>query len=85
MLKENQQEFVNSLLAGSPHDSILNVVILWRRDVNRIKYEWIQGGCTFTKMSTKWNKTKEKIESTIAKLLKSDVTLTYEAVVKVRY
>lgn len=82
--QERQQEFVKSLSTGSPEETVLNVVILWRRDVNHIKYEWMRGGWS-SHTSPKWNETKERLESTISKLLKTEESLTYEAVVKVMF
>ncbi|KAK6618367.1 hypothetical protein RUM44_002819 [Polyplax serrata] len=80
--QERQQEFINSLLLGSSRKTVLNVVILWRRDMNHIKYEWMQGSWTLSKTSPEWNKTKQTLESTITKLLNTEETLTYEAIVK---
>lgn len=75
---------MKSLSTGSPEETVLNVVILWRRDVNHIKYEWMKGGWTPSYNSPQYNETKERLESTISKLLKTEESLTYEAVVKVR-
>lgn len=83
--RERQQEFVKSLSTGSPEETVLNVVILWRRDVNHIKYEWMRGGWASSHKSPKFNETKDRLESTISKLLKIDESLTYEAVVKVNF
>ncbi|KAL0267988.1 UNVERIFIED_CONTAM: hypothetical protein PYX00_010093 [Menopon gallinae] len=80
--QERQQEFINSLLTGSPEETALNVVILWRRDTNHIKYEWLRGGWARSQNSPQWNETKERLDSTILKLLKTEETLTHEAVVK---
>lgn len=51
--------------------------------MNHIKYEWMQGSWTLSKTSPEWNKTKQTLESTITKLLNTEETLTYEAIVKV--
>lgn len=70
-------------LAGTDIESrVLNVVILWRKDVNRVKYEWLPGRWN-SHVSPQWNETKKTLESTISRLLRTDQSLTSEALVKV--
>lgn len=67
-------------LEGQLIEPLLGIVILWRKDTSRVKYEWL---------SSKWeieenlNDTTSLLESTINRLLRSSEKPTYEAFVKV--
>jgi len=69
---------------GSPAEPLLHVVIIWRRDNNHIKYEWLPHTWNGAK-SHEWNETRDHLESTIQRLLHTSVALTCEAVIKVRF
>lgn len=82
IFQERQSEFINALAGeGSPEETVLHVVILWRRDASHIKYEWLPHTWDSSK-SQEWNETRDRLESTIQRLLHSSEALTYEAVVK---
>ncbi|KAL3269506.1 hypothetical protein HHI36_008572 [Cryptolaemus montrouzieri] len=75
-----QIEFVNSLIPeGSAVEPMLRIVILWRRDVSHVKYEWF---------NEKWesnydfNDSFHKLESSISRLLKTNEALSYEGFIK---
>ncbi|KAK9890896.1 hypothetical protein WA026_012238 [Henosepilachna vigintioctopunctata] len=75
-----QMDFVNSLIPeGSLVEPMLRIVILWRRDVSHVKYEWL---------SEKWesrydfNDSFQKLESSISRLLKANEALSYEGFIK---
>lgn len=67
---------------GSPTESTLHIVILWRRDSSHIKYEWLPSGLDAS--VDQWNDTKSHLESTIQRLLQTNAALSGEAIVKVR-
>lgn len=93
--KEKQIDFIKSLThehAIKPEDTILRVVIIWRRDTNHVKYEWVHGATLHQEENQKenettettYNSTKQKLDHIIQKLLKTSEALSYEAEVKVR-
>ncbi|KAI9580148.1 hypothetical protein GQX74_000936 [Glossina fuscipes] len=86
--REKQIDFINALSRGSSDDKLLRIVILWRRDTSRVKYEWIND-ITLNKrfadnqsLDRVINQTKYQIDSTIQRLLKTSEALTYEAFIK---
>ena len=86
--QDKQAEFISALKEhNKSKDTILKVVIIWRRDAKHIKYEWISDPIT-TKVAenetveTIYNSTKRNIDIAIQKLLRSSEALTYEAEVK---
>lgn len=91
--KDKQSDFVNALSRqGRPDDTLLRLVIIWRRDTRHIKYEWIhettlhnnqqqQDNETTYEMSV--NETRQKLDGVIQKLLRPSEALSYEAEVKV--
>jgi len=83
--------FVNIILIawlttgeGSPAEPALHVAIIWRREHNHIKYEWLPHTWSGAK-SNEWNETRDHLESTIQRLLRSSGALSREAVIKVRF
>ena len=67
---------------GSPAEPVLHVVIIWRRDANHIKYEWLPHTWNGAK-SQEWNETRDRLESTLQRLLHASEALSCEAVIKV--
>lgn len=61
-------------------EPLLRVVIIWRKDISRIKYEWVK--CKW-ELESNLNDTTEILESTITRLIRSSEVLSYEASVKV--
>lgn len=80
VFQERQADFVHALTAGSgsPAEPLLHVVILWRRDTNHIKYEWLSGETDWT---ASYNETKERLEAAIERILHATQALPHEAVV----
>jgi hypothetical protein len=68
---------------GSPAEPLLHIVIIWRRDNNHIKYEWLPHTWNGAK-SREWNETRDHLELTIQRLLHSSGALSCETVIKVR-
>lgn len=60
-------------------DPVLHVVVFWRRDVSRIKYEWLDDKW---EQNVDLNNTVQKLDNTIGRLLHTNEALTYEAVVQ---
>lgn len=91
--QNKQFDFINSLSAhGRPDNTLLRIVVIWRRDMRHIKYEWIHetdlhvndhqalDNETYEGVV---NKTKLKIDNVIQTLLRPNEALSYEAEVKV--
>jgi len=81
--QEKQTEFLETISESGIESRTLNVVIIWRRDSNRLKYEWLAEPWR-GHVAPKWNETKQQLESVISRLLRTDQGLTSEALVKVR-
>jgi DnaJ homolog subfamily C member 16 len=88
--QEKQLEFVSTLSSeGATKDTLLRIVVIWRRDANHVKYEWVHG-ITFNNIhpenesaAATINNTKTKLDDTIQRLLRASEALSYEAEVKV--
>ncbi|XP_041673653.1 dnaJ homolog subfamily C member 16 [Drosophila eugracilis] len=84
MFKETQPNFVQSISKGSFEKSLLQIVIIWRRNNKHIKYEWVfvakrndtvvAGNLT--------NSTENDISYTLKRLLKSSEGFKYESIVQ---
>ncbi|XP_012528124.1 dnaJ homolog subfamily C member 16 [Monomorium pharaonis] len=84
VFKDTQPEFVSALLAGegSPMEPLLHIVIIWRRDANHLKYEWLPHGWVEAVQDDRiWNETRRHLEKTIQRLLRATEALPYAAVV----
>lgn len=87
--KDKQQDFINALSVNSGSDeTLLKIVVIWRRDTKHVKYEWIHDAIleetsNIGEDEDSFNKTKQKIDVTIQKLLRATEALTFEAEVKV--
>ncbi|XP_015511328.2 dnaJ homolog subfamily C member 16 [Neodiprion lecontei] len=80
--KETQPEFVSALSSGegSPLEPLLHIVIIWRRDTNHLKYEWLPNGWFVTTQGdAQWNETRQGLEQTIQRLLRTSEALPYAA------
>lgn len=87
--QERQSEFINALSNGAD-ETLLRLVIIWRRDTSHINYEWIGGISLNVEASDnndlkeqKLNATKQKLDESIRRLLRATETLTHQAKVKV--
>ncbi|XP_053688060.1 dnaJ homolog subfamily C member 16 isoform X2 [Sabethes cyaneus] len=91
--QEKQTEFIDALAEhGKVEETMLKVVIIWRRDTKHIKYEWVHEA-TLQQSTDKsgvenetheliYNNTKQKLDGAIQRLLRSTEALSYEAEVK---
>ena len=61
-------------------DPLLRVAILWRRDLNRVKYEWLEDGLEWSPDSeaTAVNSSHESLRTALQRLLTSNEVLTLE-------
>lgn len=63
-------------------DPLLHIVIIWRRDSNHLKYEWLPYEWIEAVEDDRiWNETRTHLEKTIQKLLRTTEALPYAAVV----
>ncbi|KAL7743818.1 hypothetical protein ACLKA6_000225 [Drosophila palustris] len=88
--KEKQVDFLNAISKGSPEDNLMRLVVIWRPDSTKIKYEWINGvkldlNSTDFLNNSAINTAKEEINSTICKLLTTSDAFTHEASVQNLY
>lgn len=82
LFEEKQKEFVKALSSGmgAPEDPILHVVLIWRKEHDRVKYQWLEH---------KWdsedsvNATKDELKVAVKHLMQSAETLPYDAQVSV--
>ncbi|XP_055949494.1 dnaJ homolog subfamily C member 16-like [Argiope bruennichi] len=83
LFEEKQKEFVKALTSGmgAPEDPILHVVLIWRKEHDRVKYQWLDH---------KWdisddivNVTKEELNAAVKHLMQSTETLPYDARVSI--
>ncbi|XP_024875532.1 dnaJ homolog subfamily C member 16 [Temnothorax curvispinosus] len=84
VFKDTQPEFVSALSTGegSPLEPLLHIVIIWRRDANHLKYEWLPHGWVEVVQDDRiWNETRRHLEKTIQRLLRATEALPYAAVV----
>ncbi|KOC69315.1 DnaJ like protein subfamily C member 16 [Habropoda laboriosa] len=84
VFKDTQPEFVSALSTGegSPLEPLLHIVIIWRRDANHLKYEWLPTvWIEAAQDETQWNETRRNLEQTIQRLLRASEALPYAAVV----
>lgn len=84
VFKDTQPEFVSALSAGegSPLEPLLHIVIIWRRDANHLKYEWLPNGWVEAAQDERvWNETRRHLQKTIQKLLRATEALPYAAVI----
>ncbi|CAL7950285.1 unnamed protein product [Xylocopa violacea] len=84
VFKDTQSEFVSALSTGegSPLEPLLHIVIIWRRDANHLKYEWLPTGWVEAAQDEiQWNETRRNLEQTIQRLLRASEALPYAAVV----
>ncbi|EAT46270.1 AAEL002502-PA [Aedes aegypti] len=89
--QEKQTEFISALAEHSKlTETMLKVVIIWRKDAKHIKYEWVHEA-TMESLNRSvenethelnYNNTKQKLDGAIQRLLRSSEALTYEAEVK---
>lgn len=87
--QDRQTEFVSAIANGS-ENTLLSLVVIWRRDTSHIKYEWVSDVSLHVKHvenetnEQSFNTTKRKLDESIQRLLRTSESLSYEAEVKVR-
>lgn len=85
--QERQSDFV-SALARDVDDTLLRLVIIWRRDTSHVKYEWVSGISLHIQRPDNetaehnYNTTKRRLYESIQRLSRTTEALTYEAEVK---
>ncbi|KAG1678845.1 DnaJ subfamily C member 16 [Nymphon striatum] len=82
IFEESQKEFVQALSEGKEMNeaSTPQIVIIWRRDLSNIKYQWLKEGWNI--QAEKFNSSQEALEVTIKQLLRTSEALPYNAVLK---
>lgn len=77
---EKQQEFVKALSVGTdfPESPLLHVVVLWRREQDRVLYEWLSNSWIVDDVQ-KLNETKTELHSLLNKLVKNTEILPNDA------
>ena len=76
ILLERQQEFVSAVTQGEVPDPDLRVIILWRRDINNIKYEWLENRWT----TDAHNVSEDELQAALKRLLSANEVLSRDAV-----
>ena len=88
--REKQADFVKALLAGSTHEVVSDpdsrVAILWRRENNKLKFEWLKRRWDFEEddytTSEVVNASKDELSQTLKRLLTPNEVLPFEAEVR---
>lgn len=82
LFREKQVEFMNALTAGSgsPVETNHHIVILWRKDQNHLKYEWLEEGWEVE--PEKHNTSREALRAAVQRLLHSNEPMPFETVVQ---
>lgn len=80
LYQEKQQDFVNALTvsSGSPDSAVLRVVVLWRREMDRVLYEWLPHQWDASD-SNKLNETKTDLHILLSKLIQNSEVLPNNA------
>lgn len=85
--QERQSDFVNAL-ARDVDDTLLRLVIIWRRDTSHVKYEWVSGISLHIQRPDNetaehnYNATKRRLYESIQRLSRTSEALSFEAEVK---
>ncbi|XP_054716062.1 dnaJ homolog subfamily C member 16-like [Uloborus diversus] len=81
--EEKQKDFVKALSSGlgAPEDPILHVVLIWRKEHDLVKYQWLDHRWDITDNSI--NTTKDELNAAINRLMQSSETLPYDAKVSI--
>lgn len=86
--QDRQTAFVSALSNGSD-DTLLRLVVIWRRDTYHVKYEWVSDVSLHVEHSInetdeqRFEATKRKLDKAIQRLLRASESLSHEAEVKV--
>ncbi|XP_023241967.1 dnaJ homolog subfamily C member 16-like [Centruroides sculpturatus] len=77
LYEEKQSEFVKALSSGdgAPSDPLLHVVLLWRREQDRVYYQWLN--TAWEVEEKKINSSKQELENVLTKLLQTTDALPY--------
>lgn len=79
LFEEKQPEFVKALTVGdnTPQSTTLQVVVLWRREHDRVFYEWLPNGWDVS--TKKLNETKHNLSDLLTKLVQNSEQFTNDA------
>ncbi|XP_071042785.1 dnaJ homolog subfamily C member 16 [Parasteatoda tepidariorum] len=82
LYEEKQKDFVKALSSGmgAPEDPLLHVVLIWRKEHDRVKYQWLDRKWD---IDDSFNETKEALNAAVKHLMQSTETLPYDAKVSV--
>ena len=80
LFEEKQPEFVKALTVGTnaPEKTTLHVVVLWRREHDRVFYEWLPNGWEISD-NKRLNETKENLNNLLTKLVQNTEQFTNDA------
>jgi len=80
LFEEKQPEFVKALSVGlrTPETKALHVVVLWRREHDRVFYEWLTNGWDMTDKK-KLNESKVNLGNLLTKLVQNTETFSNDA------
>lgn len=79
LFEEKQKEFVQALTSGmgAPEDPLLHVVLIWRKQHDRVKYQWLEHQWDISQEVV--NATKDELNAAVKHLMQSTETLPYDA------
>lgn len=83
IFEEKQKEFIKALSSGmgAPEDPVLHVVLIWRKEHDRVRYQWLDHRWDIKEDVI--NSTKEELNAAVKHLMQSTETLPYDAKVSV--
>ncbi|GIY00298.1 dnaJ homolog subfamily C member 16 [Caerostris darwini] len=83
LFEEKQKDFVKALSSGmgAPEDPILHVVLIWRKEHDRVKYQWLEHKWDINEDSV--NATKDELNAAVKHLMQKTETLPYDAQVSI--
>lgn len=79
LFEEKQTEFVKALTIGhNISQQILGVIVIWRREQDRVLYEWL-GNKWDVEDRIKFNETKQELSSLLTKLIQANEKFSHDA------
>lgn len=86
-MQERQSAFVNAL-SSNIDETLLRLVIIWRRDTSHVKYEWVSGISLHVQRldnetaEHNYNATRRRLYESIQRLSRTSEALSFEAEVR---
>lgn len=87
IFQDRQFEFIRALSNGT--DTLLRLVVIWRRDTSHVKYEWVSDVSLHVEHSInetdeqRYAASKRRLNESIQRILRASESLSHEAEVKV--